>query len=220
MNLLEDLDNPLWKQKNIIYCYTNMINSKKYIGQTIKSLKRRHTNHISSAYDTENQGYNYYFHRAIRKYGIKNFSLEILHIADKYSLNLLEIYYIEKWNLLNNDYGYNISNGGTNGNPMAGKSEEEMKIINKKKSDSHKGKICSNETKNKISKANKGEKHGMYGTGKGVNQYDLNGNFIKTWINANQAGKELNIEPSPIRACCRGKQKTSGGFIWKYAEED
>ena len=29
MNLLEDLNNPLWKSKNIIYCYTNKINNKK-----------------------------------------------------------------------------------------------------------------------------------------------------------------------------------------------
>lgn len=144
MNLLEDLKNPLWKTKNIIYCYTNLINNKKYVGQTSIELRKRHNGHISCSYNkSKNKEYNLYFHCAIRKYGIENFKLEILHIVDKYSLDLLEIYYIEKWNLLNRKYGYNISNGGSHGNPFAGKTEEEMK------------KIFNEEWKNKISKTMK-----------------------------------------------------------------
>jgi len=46
-----------------------------------------------------------------------------------------------------------------------------------------------------------------------INQYDLNGNFIKRWDNIK--------EPSLIYKCCisgflRGKQKSAGGYIWRY----
>lgn len=30
------------------------------------------------------------------------------------------------------------------------------------------------------------------------------------------AGKTLNISPSSITECCRGKRKSIGGYIWKY----
>ena len=52
-----------------IYKYTNLINNKIYIGQTIQPLEERHKKHISQLND------NTYFHRAIKKYGIENFYL-------------------------------------------------------------------------------------------------------------------------------------------------
>jgi predicted DNA-binding ArsR family transcriptional regulator len=55
---------------------------------------------------------------------------------------------------------------------------------------------------------------------KRVNQYDLNGNYIKTWPSCTIASKELNIAGTRITAVCRGKKyrKTAGGFIWKYSK--
>ena len=50
---------------------------------------------------------------------------------------------------------------------------------------------------------------------KKVNQYDLNGNYIKTYNSLNKASKELNISNN-IYLCCTGKIKTCGGYIWKY----
>lgn len=47
-------------------------------------------------------------------------------------------------------------------------------------------------------------------------QFDLKGNFIKEWIKAKDASIALDICASDICACCRGKQKTAKGFIWKY----
>ena len=51
-----------------------------------------------------------------------------------------------------------------------------------------------------------------------VEQYDLQGNFIKTWLNSNIAQKKLNIERIHIHECCKGKYKTAGGYIWKYKD--
>ena len=53
-----------------------------------------------------------------------------------------------------------------------------------------------------------------------VEQYDLSGDFIKSWESATLAGKTLGINNGNITACCKGKLKTSGGYIWKYADED
>lgn len=52
-----------------IYLYTNKINGKQYIGQTIQPIQVRHYNHLHQ---------NNYFDRALKKYGRSNFTLEIL----------------------------------------------------------------------------------------------------------------------------------------------
>lgn len=46
-------------------------------------------------------------------------------------------------------------------------------------------------------------------------QYDLSGNFIKKYDNANELRKE-GFNADAIRGCCRGRVKTSQGYIWKY----
>jgi len=52
---------------------------------------------------------------------------------------------------------------------------------------------------------------------KPVNQYDLEGNFIKRWDGAKDAAKELNIHNTSISMCCKGKQKTYKNYKWNYA---
>ena len=98
---MESLDHELWNSKGVIYCYTNKINGKRYIGQTINELKTRHRLHMNAVRFTSNKRDNETpIHRAMRKYGIENFKLEILHIADKYSIDMLEIYCISYFNTL------------------------------------------------------------------------------------------------------------------------
>ena len=48
---------------------------------------------------------------------------------------------------------------------------------------------------------------------KSVLQYDLDGNFIKEWKYLFLAKKDTKGD---IQACCVGKQKTAGGYKWKY----
>lgn len=45
---------------------------------------------------------------------------------------------------------------------------------------------------------------------KSVNQYDLQGNFIKMWDSIMDAERGLHIFNTNISACCRGKLKTAG----------
>ena len=51
---------------------------------------------------------------------------------------------------------------------------------------------------------------------KPITQYDLNGNFIKEWSSIREASKNLNINESSISQNLGNKQKTSGGYIWKF----
>lgn len=98
----------------IIYCFTNKINNKKYIGQTINP-KQRYNAHKSNYQNSNNQEYNSLLHRAFRKYGFENFNYEILSkdIDDIDLLNKLEIFYITKFNTKAPN-GYNVEDGGKN----------------------------------------------------------------------------------------------------------
>ena len=97
----------------VIYCYTNLINGKKYFGQTI-SEKTRYILHKSNAFNENSPEYNSVFHRAIRKYGWDNFKYEIVATSDDIEiLNLLEIMYIKKYNTKVPN-GYNVETGGKN----------------------------------------------------------------------------------------------------------
>lgn len=98
----------------IIYCYTNLINNKKYIGQTINP-EQRFSAHKSNYQNPNNNEYNSLLHKAFRKYGYDNFKYEILaqNIEDIELLNKLEIYYINFYNTQIPN-GYNVEAGGKN----------------------------------------------------------------------------------------------------------
>ena len=49
-----------------------------------------------------------------------------------------------------------------------------------------------------------------------IAQYDLNNNLIKIWNSGIDVEKEMNWFSTKIIACCRNKQKTAYGYMWKY----
>ena len=102
---------------NGIYKFENLINHKCYIGQS-SNLEERYKKHIYNINDLTHQEVLY---KAFRKYGIENFSYEILENFEIYSLeklNELEQKYIEKYNALIPN-GYNMVPGGSNGTGLA-----------------------------------------------------------------------------------------------------
>lgn len=54
-------------------------------------------------------------------------------------------------------------------------------------------------------------------TAKKVNQYTMDGDFIQSFDSITEAYKLTGIKDYNIINCCRGKQKSAGGFIWRYA---
>lgn len=157
------------------------------------------------------------FSRAIKKYGWDNITHEILYsgLTEKDAKNL-EINLIKQYKSLG--LSYNITDGEDGGRGLHNKRKK-----------------MSDETKLKMSKSRKGllagNKNPMYGrhetapaygkfgkehpASKKVYQYDLLGNFIKEWDCLSDAQRHLNILVTHITACCNGRQKTAGGYIWK-----
>jgi len=56
-----------------------------------------------------------------------------------------------------------------------------------------------------------------YSKSKKVNQYDLKGNYIKTWDSIKEAAEANNAILGNISNCCKEKAKKTAGYIWRYA---
>lgn len=111
-----------------IYKWTNKINGKIYIGQSI-NIEERSRSHISSAYYIKSNTYNTAFHAAIRKYGPQNFDFQIICLCPVTELDTLEKYYIKELNTLVPN-GYNMTTGGENPRSIHCKySNEDIKQI-------------------------------------------------------------------------------------------
>lgn len=99
----------------IIYSYTNALNGKKYVGQTIQP-QERHVSHVRNYYRIQDRTP---LHLAISKYGTENFiyTVEDFIIAKnkdelQRKLNESEIHYINKYQTLIKSCGYNVKPGG------------------------------------------------------------------------------------------------------------
>lgn len=92
-----------------IYCITNKINQKKYIGQTSSLyINDRWCEHKWNARNNKSG----YLYNAIRKYGEENFEFKVLlHKIPINALNYYESLWIQKFNT-KSPYGYNLTDGG------------------------------------------------------------------------------------------------------------
>jgi group I intron endonuclease len=169
----------------IIYKITNKTNGKSYVGQSIRPLEKRWSNHINES----NRKNNRYICRAIKKYGKENFILEVLcECTTPKILNIMETFYIISHKTFHTEGGYNLTYGG-NGRSGFKLSEETKKKISisntgkkatektrkklrevhlgykhseeakKKIIEALKGRVCSEETRKKLRSSNIGKKH-------------------------------------------------------------
>ena len=87
-----------------IYKTTNLINGKIYVGLSTKTVEE----------GTKYYGSGKLINKAIKQYGLENFTKEILtrDIEDKKQLAKLEVEFIKEYNSTDRNIGYNISAGG------------------------------------------------------------------------------------------------------------
>jgi group I intron endonuclease len=127
-----------------IYCITNLVNGKCYIGSAV-SIRRRWDLHLSDL--RNNRHHSPILQKSFNKHGEKSFCIEVLARCSKSDL----IYFEQKClDLLKPEY--NICK--TAGSCLGSKQSEETK---EKRAQKHRGQKRSEETKRKISEALKGK---------------------------------------------------------------
>ena len=106
-------ENDIIRYRNVagIYRFRNKLNDKSYVGQSL-TIGKRIREHLCAL---RNKRRLYTVHKAILKYGIENFEIEILTTFERLTnirelLNLAEMVYIRYYNSFEN--GYNETLGG------------------------------------------------------------------------------------------------------------
>lgn len=107
MKLNEILDgNRKDKMFSCIYLWTNLINGKHYVGQT-QHFYNRMTNY-------KNGRATPYLKAAIEKYGLENFSIDVIEYCEIEELDEKEQYWIDYYESYNREKGYNICRYASN----------------------------------------------------------------------------------------------------------
>lgn len=206
----------------IVYKLTNKINGKAYIGQTIKTLKKRYAgnwHHCASNDALKND---------LKEFGQDNFSLEEIARADnKTLLYQLEIHHIRLHNTVS-PYGYNQSYGGyrSKHTPETKKKISETwqreGIHNKGKRERgvmNTCRVCSKEFYTYLSRnkpnnttCSKECSRKIYGTR--YEAVSLTDGTVKIFESSADAAK-AGFSSSKISACINGRNKAHKGHSWR-----
>lgn len=211
-----------------VYIVTNTINNKIYIGKTSKTYKERWSQHVSASFaDSSKIDYNYLLHKAIRKYGEKQFKIELLedNISDKEAC-IREQYWINFYHssiLFEENNGYNMTYGGEG----AIKIDREIVFD---LWDSGLGTIAISKKLNNHERSIKSilltypnydkEIDFARNTGRKVYQYDMNGKIIKEYPSISYAAREVNVDPSVINKCCNKEKQSCKESFWSYSSDE
>ena len=220
-----------------IYTITNIIDGKKYIGQTTIGFKKRYGNNLYK--NTSN----IHLKNAISKYGIENFEIiEEFDSADSIDkLNELEKYWISYFGGINSEKLYNFSNGGSNciysnehkamlskittGRKHSEETKSKMSISQKEKNSKmtadersnaygyNKGNVISEETKKKISESKLNAKNKDEIIKKISEKIKKKVICLNTGVIFNslkEAGEYYGFSSSMISTCCKGKREHAG----------
>lgn len=178
-------------------------NEKVYIGITQQNPIKRWAN-----------GFGYYrnthFYNAILKYGWDNIKHEILYCdIDEDEAYEKEIELICLYKSNNPKFGYNHTNGGE----TIGKHTEETK---RKISKANKGRIKSEKELKKMSESFKGKNNPRC---RKIVLLDENDNVIERFDYIKQAAIKYDLFPTSVLKVCKGIMNHTEGYRFKYLEE-
>lgn len=203
-----------------IYCITNLINGKRYVGKTTQSIDKRFREHCIDSQKEKCEKRPLY--DAMNKYGIENFKIEeIEYIENDSDLSDREVYWIGELGTYGS-HGYNASKGG-DGKILYDYNEIiQLARLGYTASQISEKVSCSKDTIYKVLKAN-GVKL-RHGSSKLIAQYDLAGNFIQVFFGSGDAQQWLidngltsnKNAKAHIKRCCTGKELQCYNYVWKY----
>jgi len=229
-----------------IYIIRNTINNNRYIGKTITSINNRLNHHINESHNENSIGYEFYFHRAIRKYGTDAFVIEHVDDYTNYPITESELLEVETDYIgLYRTYvgfsdckGYNSTLGGEGCSRYGIKIDvynKELQFINTYESMESASRELNVHSTNIWSVVNgKMKSIGGYifclhNTKPNafidehkvkVDMYSLDGTFIKTFESVKNAAKSINVCLATIVGCCTQDQLTCQGYIFAYHGDD
>lgn len=229
------------EKKYVIYKASNKINGKMYIGKTY-NLEKRKREHFR---DIDNE---LPFHRALKKYGIKNFTWEVIDIAENdIKAREKETSWIKKLNTCihaRNSNGYNITLGGEGGVSWNSRPVVQFtfrgEYVNEYLSSAH-ADVASGLYRGAVFRAaqNCGTACGYQWrfrdswTGGDIEPYErpisikrkkiiqmnLDGQILNVYDSIKDASRKTNIARSNISSCLTGRVHRAGGFQWIYEEQ-
>lgn len=206
-------------------------NNIRYVGKTTQNLKRRLQGHICDAKkskrlkETTNHNYNWIIKILEEGHEVIINELDCMEFENPDEWKWLEQYWISQMRI----WGFNLTNIRPGGEDNYNKTPTQEVI--EKRAAKIRGIPRDEETKRKISKGLTGivrseetrKKVSNSITklqGKPVNQYNIKTKeLIKTWESGADAANTLGIDKTNLNSCCRGKKKSAGGYIWKYASD-
>lgn len=208
---------------NFIYCITNTINGKRYVGKTTSSLEERFREHC---FDSQRERCNKRpLYDAVNKYGVENFIIEELEqVEDETILSDREIYWINELSTFGNG-GYNATIGGDGKILYDYKEIIELANLGYDSNQISEKIGCCKDTIYKVLKAN-GVKLKRVNA-QAVMQYDLADNYVQTFYSVTEAMNWLcdhgfaknNTGYSKITACCKGRSKSAYKYKWKFRDQ-
>ena len=205
-----------------IYKITNSINQKSYIGKTVQTIEKRWKEHIKDSRKYVNRP----LYRAFNKYGIENFSIDLIEEVDIRELSNKEIYWIEYYHTYSN--GYNATLGGDgkilydydliaqliqNGLTSKEISKEigcSLDIIHLV---ANKYNLSINSVNLFTQKSKKVQQYDKYGIL--INEFNSYAEAARWLEDNNYVTGNLNGVRSHIGDVCKGKRKTAYGFKWQ-----
>lgn len=204
-----------------IYCITNLVNQKKYVGKTTNSITERFKEHYSDSKRERCEKRPLY--DAMNKYGVENFIVEELEVVeDDNLLSEREIFWIQELQTYGSK-GYNATKGG-DGKILFDydKIIETYALVGTMTECAAKMHCCVDTVK-KVLTINNIPTRPLT---KKVKQYSLDGTFIREWDSITQAAHWLVDNKyaksyqgggvkSRIGLCMKGKAKSAYKFIWK-----
>lgn len=210
----------------VVYVHTNLTNGKKYFGITSQEPELRWM---------KGKGYSTHLPigRAIQKYGWDGFDHQILYSGvDEMFAKEMEKTLIAQFNTQDSNVGYNMTAGGDGVVGYHHTDEYKRNLSLRTSGENHPnyGKHLSDETREKIRQAQLGNKNPLgvvrsaetrermsESKKKRVAAYSDDGELIKVFDSAKDAGEELGINRKNISLCCKGQRKHAGGYCWKFA---